>query len=300
MKTPKFGASIYCVTQKIQSKEWTPAQGIKWLAEQGAETIEMVPFGIDFLNEPETVDICRKAADESEVTISNFSLNANFLQISESDYDSEMERVKAYIDISAKFETPTMRIDCSSFRRPIETNTTAEFIRELPIIIETYKKLCDYADRYGIMILLENHGFHINGSERTAHIFEALKDYNFAGQIDTGNYVCVDENPEVAVRKNIKYARTVHMKDFYIRPNDRDPGDAAQFNCVNSWFKSVGGNYLRGSILGQGDLNIPKIIGIIKSSGFNGNVYIEFEGMEDCLYGTKVSLDNLKRIWTNA
>jgi sugar phosphate isomerase/epimerase len=59
----------------------------------------------------------------------------------------------------------------------------------------------------------------------------------------------------------------------------------------------MAGKYLRGAILGQGDLDIPMIIGDIKRSGFDGDIFIEYEGMEDCLYGTKVSLDNLKRIW---
>jgi len=294
----KFGTSIYCVTQKIQSGEWTPPQAIKWLAEQGAETVEIVPFGIDFFNEPEMVGFCLAAADEAGIEIGNFSLNANFLQIDKAAYNAEIERVKKYIYISGEFKVPTMRVDCSSFRRLVATNTTAEFIRELPIVVETYKKLCGYAEKYDITILLENHGFHINGAERTAHIFEAMKDYNFGGQIDCGNYVCVDDNPETAVKKNIKYARTVHMKDFYIRPENRDPGDSDQFNCVNSWFRSVSGKYLRGSILNQGDLDIPDIIKTVKTSGFDGNIYIEFEGMEDCLYGTKVSLDNLKRIWS--
>jgi sugar phosphate isomerase/epimerase len=38
---------------------------------------------------------------------------------------------------------------------------------------------------------------------------------------------------------------------------------------------------LRGSILGQGDLDIADIIASIKASGFDGYVSIEFEGMED-------------------
>lgn len=294
---PKFGVSIYSITQKIQSKEWSPAEGIKWLAAQGAETIELVPFGIDFINEPEIIDSCLEAASEAAVTVDNFSLNANFLQLSEDDYNEEITRVKKFIDVSGKLKVPTMRIDCAAYRRPIETNTTEYFIKEFPLIIETYNNLCDYAAKYDIMILLENHGFHVNGSERTAQIFEAMKGKNFGGQIDCGNYLCVDDPAEAAVRKNVKYAATVHMKDFYIRPQSRDPGDASQFDCSNSWFRSVCGKYLRGSILNQGDIDIPLIIKYIKDSGFDGNIYIEFEGMEDCLYGTKVSLDNLKRIW---
>lgn len=294
---PSFGVSIYSISRKFYSGEMTPVEGIKWLAEQGAEAIEIVPFGIDFLGDPSLVDQCLAAAKDAGVVINNFSLNANFLQLTAEAYEAEMERVKAYVDVAHRLGVPTMRIDCSAFRRPIETNTTAHFILELPKVVETYERLCAYAAPYDMTILLENHGFHINGSERTAHVFEALQGKNFGGQIDCGNFVCVDEIAEVAVKKSLPYATTIHMKDFYIRPADRDPGDASQFDCSNSWFRSVQGNYLRGSILGQGDLDIKGIVRDIKQSGFDGNIYIEYEGMEDCLYGTKVSLDNLKRIW---
>lgn len=275
-------------------------QGIEWLAEQGAEVIELVPFGIDFINEPELIDQCLDTAERVGVKINNFSLNANFLQLTDDEYEAEIKRVKGYIDVVAKLKVSTMRVDCSAFRRPIETNTTEHFIKELPTVIAVYNDLCDYASQYNITILLENHGFHINGAERVAQIFETMKGKNFGGQIDCGNFVCVDDLAEVAVKKTISYATTIHMKDFYIRSEDQDPGDASQFNCSNSWFRSVYGNYLRGSILGQGDLDIRKIIKDIKTSGFDGNIYIEFEGMEDPLYGTKVSLDNLKRFWSEA
>lgn len=294
---PKFGISIYSVSSKIMSKEWTAVQGIEWLAEQGAQVIELVPFGIDMVQEPRLIDDILAAAQKAQVPIANYSLNANFLQITPEEYDAEVVRVKAHIDVAGKLGVPTMRVDCAGFRRPIETNTTANFIKELPTIIAAYNTLCDYASQYGITILLENHGFHVNGSERTATIFEAMKGRNFGGQLDCGNFVCVDERPEIAIRKNIGYATTIHMKDFYIRPENRDPGDAKLFDCSNAWFRSVAKSYLRGSILAQGDLDIPMILGIIKRSGFDGNIFIEYEGMEECRYGTRISFDNLRRIW---
>ncbi len=294
---PKFGVSLYSVSRKIMSGEWTAMQGIRWLAEQGAEVIELVPFGIDFHGNPGLIPQCLDTAAECGVKIDNFSLNANFLQITEEQYTAEMERVKDYIGIAGKLGVSTLRVDCAGFRRPLETNTTANFIRELPVIVKTYEDLCDEAAGHGIRILLENHGFHVNGSERTAFVLEAVKRPNFGGQLDCGNFVCVDDVPEAAIKMNIGYATTIHMKDFYIRPESRNPGDASQFDCSNSWFRSRYGNYLRGSILGQGDLDIPAIVRTIKHSGFDGNLFIEYEGMEDCEYGTKVSLDNLRRIW---
>ena len=170
---PKFGVSIYSVCRKFYSKEWTPMQGIRWLAEQGAEAIELVPFGIDFLGEPDMIDKCLAAADDARVKIENFSLNANFLQLTDDEYLAEVARVKQFIDVSGRLGVPIMRVDCAGFRRPIETNTTANFLRELPTIVKTYQELCDYAAQYGITILLENHGFHVNGSERVSAAISA-------------------------------------------------------------------------------------------------------------------------------
>ncbi|MNO98725.1 hypothetical protein D3C76_904790 [compost metagenome] len=54
---------------------------------------------------------------------------------------------------------------------------------------------------------------------------------------------------------------------------------------------------MRGAIAGQGDLPLWDILRIVKGSGYNGYLSIEFEGMEDCRKGTRIALDNVRRIW---
>ena len=292
---PKFGVSIYSISRKIMSGELSPEDGIKWLADNGAEAIELVPFGIDMINQPELIKSLLNVSGQTAVPIVNYSINANFLQINQEEYQAEITRVKSHIDISGQLKIPTMRIDCAGYRRPIETNTTENFQRELSAILDTYSLLCDYASQYNLKILIENHGFHVNGAERIRQIITSMNKENFGHQLDVGNFICVDDYVEAAVKRLLPFATTIHMKDFYIR--NRDPGDATQFDCSGSWFRSVHGRYLRGSILAQGDLDIYAISSLIKESGFDGPIIIEYEGMEDCFYGTKVSLDNLKRIY---
>ena len=172
-----------------------------------------------------------------------------------------------------------------------------KFQEELPLILSTYEELCDYAKPLGLTVLLENHGFHANGSERVRQILTGVKRDNFGHQLDVGNYTCVDDIPEIAVKKMISFAKTIHMKDFYLRPAHRDPGGAVEFNCENSWFRSVNGTFLRGSILGQGDIDIWDVMRTVKQSAFEGDIYLEYEGMEECEYGTHVSFANMKRIY---
>jgi len=294
---PKFGASLYCISRHIISGKITPEEGVEWLCNNGAEVIEIVPFGFNPLEDKEVAARMKAAADKHSIPIDNYSLNANFLHLSQPDWEAEITRVKAHINVAHEMGATTFRCDCSAYRRDAEMNSIEAFYDDLPTIVKSYEVLCAHAKPFGITILIENHGFHVNGSDRVRHIIKSVKSDNFGHQLDVGNYICVDDNPEIATRKMMQFATTVHMKDFYVRSHKRDPGDATQFDCSGAWFKSTGGQYLRGAITGQGDLDMYEIISTVKSHGFDGNIYVEYEGMEDCYYGTRVSLDNIKRIY---
>ncbi|MCL2058515.1 MAG: sugar phosphate isomerase/epimerase [Oscillospiraceae bacterium] len=297
---PKFGVTIYSISRLIINGKMTPEEGVEWLCSQGAEAVEIVPFGIDMLADRTLANKLKYTAAKHGVPIASYSLNANFVMLTEDELKAEISRVKSHIDEAVKLGATDFRCDCANFRRPIELNTIETFIEELPVIVYAYEQLCEYGKARGIRILIENHGFHANGADRVRLILKNVASDNFGHQLDVGNYICVDDVPESSVRKMLPFASTIHMKDFYVRPTHMDPGDATQFDCSGSWFRSAGGRYLRGSILGQGDLPIREIISDIKASGFDGNIFVEYEGMEDCLYATKVSLDNLKRFYTEA
>ena len=293
----RFGISIYGVSREIRTGELSPIEAFHKICDMGAEVVELVPFGFNLVTTPSLRPEFKKASAERNVPIGNYSLNANFLMLTPEKYQAELERVKSHIEMASDMEIPTIRVDSAAFSRPMCENTMEKFQAELPLILETYETLCDYAKPLGLTVLLENHGFHANGSERVRQILTGVKRDNFGHQMDVGNYVCVDDIAEIAAKKMVSFAKTVHMKDFYIRPAHRDPGGSEDFSCEDSWFKSVNGRFLRGSILAQGDLDIWDIMRTIKTSDFDGDIYLEYEGMEECEYGTRVSFANMKRIY---
>lgn len=292
---PKFGASIYGISRLITKGELCPIDAVTWMCENGCEVIEIVPFGIDLLSNPTLAGKMRRAAEKFNVAIDNYSLNADILLKSESEYKDEVARIKSHILAARDLGITTFRCDCAGYRRPLEKNTIDMFISELPLITQTYEELAEFTERLDIKLLLENHGFHINGSDRMQLVLNSVKSSNLGFQLDVGNFICMDESPLIATKKMMPWASTIHLKDFYVRQND--PGDATQFDCSGAWFRSVGGQYLRGSIMGQGDFDMIAIIKHIKQTGFDGNIYVEYEGMEECFYGVRVSVNNLKRIY---
>ena len=42
---------------------------------------------------------------------------------------------------------------------------------------------------------------------------------------------------------------------------------------------------------------MPEVVRIVKESGYDGYISIEFEGMEDCRTGAKFGLEYLRKTW---
>ena len=300
----KFGMSAYCLTPAMAAGRKTVYDVIDFAKEHGCEHIEFVPFHLPFVNDQELtldeklIDSVREKCADVGLEISTYSVNADLLKPDAEERRREIERVKRHIDAAARLGLKRMRYDTSSFRRPFSTNTVENFYKELPLMVEGIKELHEYTGERGIRTTLENHGFFVNGSDRILHLIQETGFDDIKMTLDVGNFQCVDEDSVAAVKKCLPYAEIIHLKDFYIRKKSQLPGQTEMFNCDNgSWFETMGGRVLRGSILGQGDLDIWGILRVIKASGFDGYMSLEFEGMEVCEQGTEISLAMARAIW---
>lgn len=282
----QIGISSYSLSQAIRSGEKTIINVMEWAAEQGCEHIEIVPIGFSLDNNPDLVKEIRMKAEQLGIILSSYLIKANFVQDDESQYKAEIDRVKQQVDIAAALGVARMRHDVAF--RPVEETTLSQFYVDLPRLTEACRVIADYAKQYGIITSVENHGIYIQHSERIQALIQAVDRANFKVTLDIGNCLCVDEDPIAALKRSLPYAAMVHLKDFYYRPYDRNPGEG--------WFQTTNGNYLRGSIFGHGDIDVWEVLRIIKSSDYDGYLSLEFEGKEACEFGTRVGLDNIRKI----
>jgi len=284
----KLGVSIYSLHAALQDKRMTVLDVLDWIKAQGADHAEIVDMDLDLANHPDRVDAIREKAAEIGLELSNYCIGANFAGLDDEAFAKEVARVKSHVDVAHRLGVKRMRHDVASRFYP-ETDVSY-FEQDFPALVEACRQIADYAAGFGITTSVENHGFYIQASERVKRLVLAVDRENFRTTMDVGNFTCADENPLNAVGNNVGLASMVHLKDFYIRPADRNPGEG--------WFRSLYGNYLRGAIVGQGDLPMYDLIRTVKGSGYDGYVSIEFEGMEDCLRGTKIGIENARRIWS--
>ena len=268
----KLGMSSYCLDREMAAGRMTLREVIDWAARQGAQCLELVPFAFRFDDaQTQRVDVSaiaqvKRWARDAGLELVNYSVLANFCQEGEAQ-EQEIRRIEHEIDIAAALEVRQMRHDVSGFRRPQGENTLRDFEKWMPFMADAAKHLTQYARKRGVKTLIENHGFFANGCDRVERILQRVNDENYGLLLDTGNVVCVDEDPAIAARTLAPITQMLHLKDFYIRT--RDPGDSTQFDCAGSWFRSRGGKYLRGAILAQGDLDVYETLGALKHAGYD-------------------------------
>lgn len=284
----KLGLSSYSLYQALKKGTMTIADVIDFTADHGGEHIEIVPLGYNLTEQPELIDLIVTKAAERGIEISNYAIGANFLVDREEAYQQEIARVKKEVDIANRLGVKLMRHDVASSPDVSIANFNANIDR----LAAACREIAEYAGKYGITTSVENHGYFIQHSDRVQALIHAVNMPNFKTTLDVGNFLCADEQPLAGVKNNLPYASIVHIKDFYVRPAGQNPGDG--------FFKSTAGNYLRGAVAGQGDIPMRDVIQLVKSSGYDGYLSLEFEGVEDCEFGARVGLANVKRFWDEA
>mgnify|MGYP001167337097 CR=1 FL=1 len=286
----KIGMSTYCLVDKLRAGTMSVLDVLEWAKEKRCEHVELVPYGYSLVDDGVLADRVRRKAEELGLELSNYALPANFVHETEEGFRAEVERLKSHVDLLVRMGIRSMRHDVVLFTIPPEEASISHFEKNLFRIVEGSREIADYAAERGITTNVENHGWGVQHSDRVQRVLEQVGRPNFRTVLDIGNFLCVDESPLVGTAKNLPHASIVHVKDFYIRPSDEDPGEG-------KWFRTSNGNFLRGAIFGQGDMPVRRLLKLVKSSGYDGYLTLEFEGMEESMYGTEIGLRNLERLW---
>ena len=283
----KIGVSSYSFQQLISKGSETQLSIMEKAKNMGFDGIEFTD-----LNPPEGVSeesyasMIREESERISLPVISYTIGANML--GESGLDAEVERVCRKVDVASVLGVGCMRHD-AAWGMPADIKNRAGFEQVLSTLIEGCKRVTEYAQSKGVATMIENHGLFCQDSERVEKIVTGVGNPNFGVLLDMGNFACVDENSAMAAGRLAPFIKHVHAKDFHIKSgNGINPG--------KGFFKSRGGNYLRGAVIGHGDIPVFQCLSLIKASGYDGFVSVEFEGIENCLDGIEIGLENLRKM----
>ena len=281
----KTSISAYSYSKLMRAGKMDLFQVMDKTKEIGFDAIELINF-----EAPEGMTILefaaqlRDYAEKIGLAISSYTIGANFLQ---EDMAAEVTRLKDHVDIAAILGVKVMRHDIFS-SYPDSYLGIRTFDAVLPLIAPAIREVAEYAATKGIITMSENHGYIAQDADRLLRLYTAVNHTNYRYLCDIGNFICADEDCAVSVGKMTELIAHVHVKDFFIRSGmEPDPG--------RGWFRTRAGNYIRGTVFGQGNIPTFQCLRVIKKSGYDGYLSLEFEGMEEPLQSIEIGYENLKR-----
>lgn len=278
----KLSVSSYSFNRLLSTEEMSQVDCITKAKEMGFDAIEFVDIlAPEGTSKAEYAKILKEECKRVGLPISCFTFGADFLTGCGGDTKQEIARVKTMVDIAEILEVPFLRHDAT-------IGDGRSFDSILSVLSDACREITEYAEKKGIKTMVENHGFFCQDSDRVEKLYNAVGHKNFGLLTDIGNFLCADEAPELAVSRVAPYAFYVHAKDFHVK-------SAMLPNPGEGFFQSRSGNYLRGAIIGHGDVPVLHCIKALKNANYDGYIAIEFEGMEDTLSGIQIGLDNLRR-----
>ncbi|HUS90534.1 MAG TPA: sugar phosphate isomerase/epimerase family protein [Phycisphaerae bacterium] len=284
----KIGVSSYSFSRPMRAGTMTLRDAIAKAAEMKLDAIELTtlapPDGRDAASFAQEM---RAACERGGLAVANYTVGADFLHGSGGDWRAEAERLKEDLRIAEALGAPGMRHDATRGFDPGGAGPRG-FDDALGVLADACRAVTEFAADLGVRTMVENHGFFCQDSDRVEKLVNAVNHPNFGVLVDIGNFFCVDEDPARAVGRLAPYAFHAHAKDFHVKSGSGpDPGEG--------WFRSRAGNYLRGAIVGHGEVAVGQCVDLLRRAGYDGVLSIEFEGMEDPLEGVAIGAANLRR-----
>ncbi|HHW56107.1 MAG TPA: TIM barrel protein [Clostridia bacterium] len=271
----KLGVSMWSIVHEYQKGNMDVEKFIDLMHQNNVEGVELLDyFWKDKERElPRAVEKIKKYNME----IACYSISNDFVMPNEKEREKQIEYLKQGIDDAVIIGTNRLRVFSGNTKEGV---TYEEGIKW---IIECFKEVVKYAKQKNIILVLENHGLFAGKSQQVKEIIEKVASPNLRVTADTGNFFLVGEKPEEAVQNIKEYIQHVHFKDF----KKSEPGKG---------YKGIGDVYYAGCVLGEGDVEMKKIIEILSGVDYKGYLAIEYEGKDPQIEGTIKSIEYVKKL----
>lgn len=275
----KLSVSMWSVVECVRKGEMNLTKFIDYAAEQNVEGVEL----LDFFWTDKAVEIpqVKKQMADRGLTLAAYSIGNDFFQPDAEARAKQLEHVMNSVDVANELEVGLLRVFSGSH---VEGYTLEQGI---DWVIEGLSASADYAQQKGVTLALENHGLLAGRSDQVKSIIERVNSPALRANFDTGNFLLVGQSPSDAIKELAPLVALVHLKDF--RP-------APEGQTVHV-YKGLDGKLYTGAVTGEGSVDLPYIVSVLRESGYDGWLSLEYEGADDPLaIGVPRSLNAARKL----
>lgn len=206
--------------------------------------------------DPSYLEELRSAVEAEGATIQNVPIDVgNICEPDATARANDMIEIKKWMDVAAEIGSHAVRVN---------TGEQHEGSDALALAVESYKDLVEYAEELGLFVLIENHGGFSADPDMIAKIIESVSSERLFACPDFGGFD--DAIVYEGLEKLMPFAKLVHAKSYSFDEN----GEETRFDY-------------------------KRCMEIIKRSGFDGVLSIEYEGEDDQYEGIRKTKELILR-----
>lgn len=205
----KLSCNLYSFNGPLRNRQMTLEQVVEFCADTGFEAVD--PTGYYFPNYPELpgddyVYRIKRRAFRLGLDISGTGVRNDFTLADPAQRRKEVELVKKWVGLAAKLDAPVLRVFSG---RGVPAGKTRDEVHTW--VVDCLRECADYASRYGVIIVLQNHADFIESADHVLRVVNDVKSDWFAINLDIGSFRSGDSYAEIA--KIVPHAATWQIKE---------------------------------------------------------------------------------------
>lgn len=232
--------------------------------EFGVDIVEYVSmFFADKMNDAAFFKELKQRTDDLGVTNHLIMVDdENIANLDKTKRDHAVESHYKFVDAAKVLGCSSIRVNLGS----LEQTGTAEEVADAAL--EGYGKLLEYGDQHDMNIIVENHNGHSSNAKWLANIMKEVNHKRAGVLPDFGNFCVNRTKPKTMDLAGFMNTKCLEYYDTYLGIEELMPY-AKGVSAKTHKFDADGN---------ETEMDFKRIFEIIKKSGFNGIVGIEYEG----------------------
>jgi sugar phosphate isomerase/epimerase len=261
----KLSVSMWSVVETVRAGKMNLSGFIEFAAGQAVEGVELLDYF--WTDERAEIPQVKKQMAAAGLKLAVYSIGNDLFQPDEAERAKQVTAIKHAVEVANELGVDRVRVFSGSHRAGYRLEDG------LAWIIEGLSAGAAYAQSHGVVLALENHGLMAGRSDQVKDIIQRVNSPALRANLDTGNFLLVGQNPTDAARELAALVALVHLKDF----RKATPADQVHV------YKGLDGTGFTGTVTGEGMVDLPQIVSILRAAGYTGWLSLEFEGGDDPL-----------------
>ncbi len=274
----KVSVSMWSFVRYFQQGKMDTLQFVEHASKLEVAGVELLDFF--WKNKAEEMPAVKERLAQLRLPVSAYAVGNNFVLESPEERAAQVDVIKRGVDDALFLGTKRVRVFAGDVRDGVTMDKAFYWI------CGGLEAAARYAERNGVILCLENHGRLAGRGDQIRAIIDEVGSDALRANVDTGNFLLVNQPPHEAVREVAALTSSVHLKDFKKAPEGYEGVAYAALN----------GDKYYGTVIGEGDVGLLRVLTILKGAGYKGYLAIEFEGETDPAEGVAKSVQNARDI----